>query len=290
MAWIGVASALEQIESLAETVEDLRGREHTRAGGSELDRERQIVESAAELGDRLVRIETRALAKQFDRLRLGERWHRVVDLARDPQQLPAGDQEPQVRARLEQLRKLRSRLHHLLEVVEQQQQLPVCDVLREPAPCPEHLRDRLCHQRGIAERGQADPEHARLERRHELGGNLEREPRLTRPSRPGQCDQARAVPKQTKHLVPLARPTDERRSGTRQVRIRDRLQRRKTPRAELEQSNRLVEILQAVLPQLRQLALDKLARRRRHKHLAAMAASSYPGSPMQLEPGIALPG
>ena len=102
LARVGVAAALEEVESLAEPVEDLRGREDARAGGGELERERQVVEAPAELGDRLVRLEARALAEELDSLRLGERRHRVLDLAADPQQLPARDQELQVGAGLEQ--------------------------------------------------------------------------------------------------------------------------------------------------------------------------------------------
>ena len=124
-----------------------------------------------------------ALAEELDRLRLGERRHRVLDLAADPQQLPARDQELQVGAGLEQLRELGRRLDHLLEVVEQQQELALADVLGEAVLRPQRLRDRLGHERRVAQRGQADPEDARLERGHELGGDLEREPRLARTAR-----------------------------------------------------------------------------------------------------------
>jgi hypothetical protein len=120
---VGVAAALEQVEPLAESIEDLRGSKHAAACRSELDRERQLVEAATELGDRLVGLERCALAEELDRLRLGERRHRVLDLAIDPQQLPAGDEKPQVGAGFEQLRELGRRLGHLLEVVEQQQKL-----------------------------------------------------------------------------------------------------------------------------------------------------------------------
>ena len=48
---IGVAAALQQVEALGEPLQDLRGRECPRAGGGELDREREVVEARAELGD-----------------------------------------------------------------------------------------------------------------------------------------------------------------------------------------------------------------------------------------------
>ena len=78
----------------------------------------------------------------------------------------------------EQLREFARGLDHLLEVVEQQQELAFGDVLGEAVLRPKRLRDRLRHERRVAERGQADPEDARLEGGHELGGDLEREPCL----------------------------------------------------------------------------------------------------------------
>ena len=89
LARVGVAAALEQVESLREPVEDLRGSQDAGAGGGELESERHVVQPAAELGDRLVRLEPRALAEQFDRLRRDERGHGVLDLAPDPEELSA---------------------------------------------------------------------------------------------------------------------------------------------------------------------------------------------------------
>ncbi len=51
LARVGVAGRPEQIEAAAEALEDLVGPEHGGAGGGELDRERQVVEPAAELRD-----------------------------------------------------------------------------------------------------------------------------------------------------------------------------------------------------------------------------------------------
>jgi hypothetical protein len=49
LARIGVPAAPEQIEPLGDALEDLRRRERFRPGSSELDRERQVVETSAEL-------------------------------------------------------------------------------------------------------------------------------------------------------------------------------------------------------------------------------------------------
>src|SRR2546430_7893311 len=90
---IGPHAALQQVESLAQRVEDLLGSEDARPGGGELDGERQLVQAPAELGDHPVRLEPRALAEELDRLRLGQGRDRILDLTADPQELPARDQE-----------------------------------------------------------------------------------------------------------------------------------------------------------------------------------------------------
>ena len=52
----------------------------------------------------------------------------------------------------------RGALDHLLQVVEQEEHLPVCDVLGERVLGAERLRDRFRHERGISERRKPDPE------------------------------------------------------------------------------------------------------------------------------------
>ena len=75
LAWLGVAAALQQVEALTESVEDLRGSEHPRASGGELDRKREVVEPFAEFRDLGCRFEPRALAEERDRVGRGERRH-----------------------------------------------------------------------------------------------------------------------------------------------------------------------------------------------------------------------
>jgi hypothetical protein len=55
LARLGIAAALEQIEALRETLQDLGRGEHSRPGRSQLDRERQVVQPAAQLGDVVAR-------------------------------------------------------------------------------------------------------------------------------------------------------------------------------------------------------------------------------------------
>ena len=78
-----------------------------------------------------------------DGLGLGERRDRVLDFAPDAQELPARDEHRQLGAALEQRRELGRRLDHLLQVVEQEEQLALADVLGEPVLGAERLGDRL---------------------------------------------------------------------------------------------------------------------------------------------------
>ena len=63
---LGVPAAFQQVEAIGEALQYLRGRERLRAGGSELDREREVVEASAELGD-LVRGVRAGSARRRDR-------------------------------------------------------------------------------------------------------------------------------------------------------------------------------------------------------------------------------
>ena len=101
----------------------------------------------------VARLELRTLAEERDRLGLGQRRHRVLDLALNAQQLTARDQHCEVGTGSKQRAELRSRVDHLLEVVEQEQQLPLADVLGEPVLGAQRLGDRLRDERGVAEGG-----------------------------------------------------------------------------------------------------------------------------------------
>ena len=66
------------------------------------------------------------------------------------QKLPARHEHAQVRTFGEQRRELRRGVHHLLEVVEQQQHLLVTDVPSQPAFGSKDPPDRLADQGRIA--------------------------------------------------------------------------------------------------------------------------------------------
>ena len=143
LARFRIAAAFQEIEALGEPVQDLRRGEHTGASRGELDREREVVEAATELDRRVVRIEPAALTEKRYSLRLGERRHGVVDLAAHAEQLAAGHEQVEVRADLDERGEVGCDFDDLLQVVEQEQQLPLADVVGEAVRRPEGLPDRF---------------------------------------------------------------------------------------------------------------------------------------------------
>ena len=193
----------------------------------------------------------------------------------------------EVRACLEQSGELACGVDHLLEVVEEQEQLPLADVLREPVLRAQQLTDRLGHERWVAQPRQTDPEDAGLEVADELSPGLQREPRLPRAAGAAEGDQP--VPAdEVDHLCRFALAADKRRGGPRQVRVRDRLERWKARRAELKDPHRPGEILQSMLAQLEDFPLDERPGRRREEHLAAVAGRRNPGAEMDIVTDIPL--
>ena len=171
----------------------------------------------------------------------------------------------------------RERPRHLLEVVEQNSssRSPTCTASSTFAP---NVCATVSSTSPVSRSAPDHPEDTGLERRHELGGDLDRQPRLSRPTRPGQGQKPRPVPHQRQHLRDLPLAADEARRGPRQVGVRDRLQRRKSAVAELEEHDRLVEILQAVLPELAHDLVHLLACLLRQKDLPAVTRTHHPAA------------
>ena len=194
LARVGVAAAGEQVEALGEPFEDLRRGEDLRTRGGQLDREGHLVEGPTELADRLVGLrDAGAGREELDRVRLGERPHRVLDLAADAEALPARRQHAQVRARLDEVGERRPRLDHLLEVVEDEEHLALADVVGEVVLGPERLRDLVGDERRVAERRELDPERAGLVIADQLGGGLDRQAGLAGAAGARERDEASAV-------------------------------------------------------------------------------------------------
>ena len=119
-------------------------------------------------------VEPRALAEQLDRVRLARAAataYSTSPLIRSSSRLVTSSFR--FGQRSSRSAELRRRFDHLLEVVEQQQQLALADVLGEAVLRPQRLRDRLGHQRRLAQRDKRDPEDAGRERGHQLGGRLD---------------------------------------------------------------------------------------------------------------------
>ena len=102
-------------------------------------------------------------------------------------------EQGEVGAAGEERRELRRRRDHLLEVVEEQEQLALADVLGETVPRAERLGDRLRDERGIAKGGEPDPEDPCFVVGDERGGGLDARDGSCR-SRPGPVSVTRRAP------------------------------------------------------------------------------------------------
>ncbi len=234
-------------------------RQRPDAGGGQLDRQRQPVQPLADLGDgrrrsrRSARSPARAAwARSTNRrtasnwarcsgrgrspaVRQGQRRHRILALAVDAQDGPAGDQDLQARAptpsssatagaastTCSKLSSTSSSCFWRSASRERGQRSTGRRPRARRAPgrsstAPGPDRDR---------RGQRDEEDAVRKAVQHVGGDLERQARLAGAARPGQRDQAGVRAQQRRpDRLELLLPPDERRRLHRQV-VRDRGQR-----------------------------------------------------------------
>ena len=136
--------------------------------------------------------------------------------------------------------------------------------------------------------GEPHPEDARLELGYELGRCFDRQPRLAGTAGAGERDEAPALSEQRHDFLCLARPADKRAGGSREVRVGDRLQRREGPVAELEDGNRLGDVLEPVLAEVDERAVDKLGGRTGEDDLASVAYSGDAGGKVHIAADVAL--
>jgi hypothetical protein len=219
-----------------------------------------------------------------------ERRHRVLDLAVHAQELPARAAEREVGTGLHEPRQRRRSLDHLLQVVEEQEHLPVGDVRGEPVACAERLGDRLPDERRLANAGEPDPEDARLVRGNERGRHLDGQTGLAGAARTGQRQEPRSSPERREHFGELALPADERARGPWQVRVRDRLQWREALLTELEDRHCALDVLEPVLPEIGEVRVDEGRGRRRQDHLAAVTCRGDSRSEVDVVPDVTLVG
>ena len=212
----------------------------------------------------------------------------LLDL--DFQQLAARRQDLDARTRLQQLlRELRTGVRDVLAVVEDQQELPILDMLkqcvRDPAPRllldPERRRHRLRHQPRIRERRELDEPYAIGKVVQHLGAHLQRDPCLAQSADARHRHEAVPV-EPSLDFGELAVAADERRELLRQiVRLRaERAQRGKVaPQRwvdELVDALGSRQIAQAHAAEVRELGVwweasdDEQRHRLREQHLAAV--------------------
>ena len=119
----------------------------------------------------------------------------------------------EARARGDERGQLGRRVDDLLEVVERassSSRSPMCSA--RPSRGADGSRDRLGHERRVAERGEADPEDAGAgSRGHERGADLDREARLPGAAGAGQRDEPRAAARSARAppASSRSRPTKE---------------------------------------------------------------------------------
>ena len=137
VALVGITAALEEVEPLPDPLEQLLRAEQLDPRGGELDREREPVEAADQLvdGGRVTDVGAdclRALEEQRDGVGLDHRRQVELDLAGDPQRLPARRDDPERGRGREQLGDRPGRIgQQLLEVVEDDVRLLVAEAGRD---------------------------------------------------------------------------------------------------------------------------------------------------------------
>ena len=158
---------------------------------------------------------------------LGKWQHLVLDLAANPQQLPGGDQQHQVGTRLDQLRELRRRVDDLLQVVQQQQQLPLADVRGQLSFAPSVCA--IVSATSAGSRSEASPTQNTPALNSGTSSAAASIASRVFPVPPGPVSVTSRAPSANErdNLRHLALAADEARRRPRQVRVRDRLQRRK---------------------------------------------------------------
>lgn len=180
----------------------------------------------------------------------------------------------------------------MLEIVDDDQHLAIADRSPEVAFRAEDTGDRRRNECGLAQRGEVDPEDARPERAHELRRGLERQAGLARAPGTGEGQETRATPQPRGDVLRLAAASEACVRGPGKVRVRDRPQWRERQGSDLEDTNRLLEVLQAVfaeVPDRRQVLVGQLAARRcREEDLPAVGGRGDARAEMDVRTDVAL--
>ncbi len=201
-------AAGQQVEPAAEALEDRRRGEQPRAGGGELDGERQAVEPPADLGDRgIAGVDVAGPADEQRGGGLGgERGQRDLVLARQAKGRLAGDEHRDGGLAREQRGHRRRGVHELLEVVQHHERLAL------------HLQ-LLLEALAAVDGGQRHEPRAVAEVAGQPVRQLERQPRLADAARAHDRHEAdRGVADQRRELGELGLAADQARGERRQRR------------------------------------------------------------------------
>ncbi len=211
-------------------------------------------------------------------------------LACDAQRSPAGDERADAAARAEDGADGRGGVEEVLEVVEEEQELPPAQESGEVVRRADRLRDLGVEERGVGKAGERHPEDAVALRADELGRDLEREPRLAGAARPRECDETLAVGEQRDELLDLALTAGERARRERQVGGVERAKGREVPVAELEQTLRMDEILQPMLAEIANgcVCIEEPSRRLGEDDLASVGRRCDASSAVDVHAHVAL--
>ena len=185
-----------------------------------------------------------------------------------------------------------SGVEEMLEVVEEDQQLPCAEKADEVVERPDRLRDLGGHELRVREPGERHPEDAVVQRAGELGRDLQCESGLARAARPGHGDEPRAAREQRDELLQLVLSPDERARGDGQIGRVERSKRRELGVTELIEALGLGQILQPVRAQFadRCLAVEEAPGRLGEHDLSPVRGSRDPRRAVDVEAHIALVG
>ena len=244
---IEIAAAAQEVQASAEPFEDLRRLEDRGTRSGELNRQGQVVQPGAEVGDRFAPLDAGPGTEQGYGIVGGERGYGVLNLASDPKQLPAGHEQRQVRACGYEPRQVGSRGDDLFEVVQDEQDVALSDVIGNGLVGAHRPGDRLDDVRRMAEGRKVDPVDAGGAGRNERSCGLDCEPGLARAAGSGQGDDPRRSPEEVDGLLELAFAADERAGGSWEVGRRDRSEWWKSRFPELEDQYGVGDVLQPML-------------------------------------------
>ena len=184
----------------------------------------------------------------------------------------------------------RSGIEEVLEVVEEEQELSPAKEPGQVVGCPDRLRNLGGQELGVREPRERHPEDAVMEPADELGGDLEREPGLSRPSGAGEREETRPVRELRNELLELLLAPDERCRDDGEVGCVERAERGKVPLAELEEAFCADQVLQPVLAEIADgcVGLEERARRLGENDLAAVGGAGDPRGAVDVDADVPL--